>query len=222
MKELYISVDIEADGMIPGLNSMLSIGAVAINDKGRILDEYYVTLKELIDARASPATMDFWAKYPDAYKKTRDGAIDPYLAMIDFAKWIKSKDADKNIFVAYPAAFDFNYVHYYFMTMLGRDPFNYNVLDIRTYAMGVLGTSFDESSLNKLSKEYQSSLPHTHVAIEDARQQADVFIALLLAQAEHHTAKKDAFNILYDIASNKVTQEDCTSIADKLRKFTRK
>lgn len=36
MAEIYISTDIEADGPIPGEYSMLSIGSVAFNKKGKI------------------------------------------------------------------------------------------------------------------------------------------------------------------------------------------
>jgi len=39
-KEIYVSIDIEADGPIPGPYSMLSIGAVAFTPEGEEVGEY--------------------------------------------------------------------------------------------------------------------------------------------------------------------------------------
>lgn len=221
MKELYFSVDVEADGIVPGPNSMLSIGAVAINEHGEFIDEHYVTLQELLGSSPSPSTTNFWRQFPDAYKRTREGAIDPYLAMSQFDKWVRSKKAEKNIFVAAPAAFDFTFIHYYFMVFLGKNPFAFNTIDIRTFAMGVLGTSFTDSALDKLPKEWQPTLPHTHVAIEDAREQGQIFSAVLRAQKEMAAAKKDAVHLLDTaIDSGSINVPGAISIGNRLRKYT--
>ena len=44
MKEIYISVDIETDGPIPGPNSMLSFGAAAFSDDGKLVDTHSANL----------------------------------------------------------------------------------------------------------------------------------------------------------------------------------
>ena len=36
--ECYVSIDIEADGRIPGRNSMLSVGAAALTSEGKLVD----------------------------------------------------------------------------------------------------------------------------------------------------------------------------------------
>lgn len=48
--EIYVSVDIEADGPIPGPHSMLSIGAVAYNEAGDEVAHYSANLETLEDA----------------------------------------------------------------------------------------------------------------------------------------------------------------------------
>ena len=40
INDIYVSVDIEADGPIPGDFSMLSLGAVAFNDDGEEIDSF--------------------------------------------------------------------------------------------------------------------------------------------------------------------------------------
>ena len=56
---LYLSVDIEADGPIPGPYSMLSIGAVAITIDGKIVGTFSANLAPLPQASQHPETMQF-------------------------------------------------------------------------------------------------------------------------------------------------------------------
>ena len=59
-KEVYISIDIEADGPIPGGNSMLSLGAAAFelgSGNRTPIDLYEVNLQPLPTATPDPDTM---------------------------------------------------------------------------------------------------------------------------------------------------------------------
>ena len=56
--ECYVSIDIEADGPAPGLNSMLSLGAAAFISEGAVMDKFSANL----DAREYPKTTHWWAK----------------------------------------------------------------------------------------------------------------------------------------------------------------
>jgi hypothetical protein len=44
MKEIYVSDDIDTDGPIPGPNSMLSFGAAAFSDDGKLFDTHSANL----------------------------------------------------------------------------------------------------------------------------------------------------------------------------------
>jgi len=44
------------------------------------------------------------------------------------------------VFVGYLAAFDFMFVHWYLVRFTGSSPFSHSALDIKTYAMALLGT----------------------------------------------------------------------------------
>ena len=43
--ECYVSIDIEADGPVPGLHSMLSLGAAAFTSEGVLGDTFSVNLE---------------------------------------------------------------------------------------------------------------------------------------------------------------------------------
>jgi len=216
MRELYFSIDIECDGPIPARNSMISIGAVAINEKAEKIGEYSANLKPLEDCDPEISTTAFWKNYPEAYRKSTEGARDPIIIMKEFYDWVKSFKAEKNVFVAYPAGFDYQFINWYFMTLLGKNPFSFNILDIRSFAMGILGVSFGESSPDKLPLEWQSDLPHTHVAIEDARQQADIFIAAFKASKEADYLRAESAKILSD---NEVPMIYRNQLAKQLSNF---
>ena len=46
-KEIYFSIDVETDGPIPGPNSLLSLGAVALDNQGNELGTFYRNFKTL-------------------------------------------------------------------------------------------------------------------------------------------------------------------------------
>jgi hypothetical protein len=74
------------------------------------------------------------------------------------------------------------FVDTYFQRYIGRNPFGHSALDIKAYAMGLTGSSWAETSMRMLAPKYLDGRPLTHHALGDARQQAELFRALI---AEH-------------------------------------
>ena len=74
--ECYVSIDIEADGPVPGLNSMLSLGAAAFTGDGALVDTFSANLEALPEAHEDPKTMRWWAEQPEAWARAarRPGA----------------------------------------------------------------------------------------------------------------------------------------------------
>lgn len=183
MSEIYISVDIETDGPIPGENSMLSLGAVALTPSRDQLGVFSVNLAELPDAKPDPSTMEWWAKQPEAWKAARENPQPPLPAMQRFVFWVTwmcqtAKNA-KPVFVGYPAGFDFLFVYWYLIKFLGNSPFSFSALDIKTYAAAVLRIPYREVSKHALERFKEPNLPHTHVAIDDALEQGYLFLNLM-------------------------------------------
>jgi len=70
-------------------------------------------------------------------------------------------------------------VHWYFLHFLGRDPFGIAGLDIKAYYMGALGKQrWSETTKRHLEPRFRSDRPHTHHALDDALEQAEVFSKL--------------------------------------------
>ena len=178
MKEIYISVDIETDGPIPGPHSMLSFGAAAFSDDGNLIDTNSANLELLDGATPSPETALWWEKNKDAYDATRINVQAPNEAMPRFVEWVDQLPG-KPVFVAYPAGFDFSFMYWYMIRFVGRSPFSFSALDIKTYAMATLGLLYRDSTKRNMPKSWFTSRPHTHVALDDAIEQGELFINML-------------------------------------------
>ena len=63
--EIYVSIDVEADGPVPGPHSLLSIGAVALWADGTEVAEFSVNLDTLPEAAPHPVTTRWWSEFPE-------------------------------------------------------------------------------------------------------------------------------------------------------------
>ena len=70
-EECYVSIDIEADGPAPGLNSMLSLGAAAFTSDGALAQTFSANLEPLPEAHEDERTMRWWASQPAAWEACR-------------------------------------------------------------------------------------------------------------------------------------------------------
>jgi hypothetical protein len=178
--EIYISTDVETDGPIPGPNSMLSFASAAFKPDGTRVGTFSANLELLPDAQGHPSTMAFWKENPEAYTATRVDLKDPADAMVQYVGWIKSLGG-KPVFVAYPAGFDFLFIYWYLIRFTGSSPFSHSALDMKTMAMVILGTEYRESTKRNMPKRWFGPAPHTHVALDDAIEQGELFCNMLAA-----------------------------------------
>ena len=179
-REAFVSVDIEADGPIPGEFSMSSFGAVLVDAPEQTYYRELRPISEKWDPRAAAVAG------LDREKLIAEGAA-PEDAMRDFAAWLDEVCATRRpVLVAFNASFDWMWMHWYFVKYLGRDPFGISGLDIKAYAMGALARErWSETTKRELMKDRRlhTDLPHTHHALDDAREQADLFAKLLAIAA---------------------------------------
>lgn len=181
MKELYISVDIEADGPIPGPNSMLSLGAAAFLETGEMVDTFSVNFETLPDASGDPGTMRWWATQAEAWKAHRVDPKSPEEATGLFHCWVEyASNGYKPVFVGAPAGFDFTFVYWYLMKFCRHSPFSFSAIDTKTYAMAMLGTNYRQSTKKNYPRHWFDGQPkHNHVALTDAIGQGMLFIKML-------------------------------------------
>src|SRR5262245_55378942 len=178
MPEVYVSTDIESDGPIPGPNSMLSFASAAYRADKTLISTFTANLETLPGAAGDPRTMDWWAQHPHAYAATRTGLESPEDAMPRYVAWLR-KLPGKPVFVAYPAGYDFLFVYWYLIRFTGDSPFSFSALDIKTYAMAVLGIEYREATKRNMPKHWCDPVPHTHVALDDAIEQGAMFCNML-------------------------------------------
>ena len=173
--EVYVSVDVESDGPIPGPHSMLSFGAVAFDSAGNEISHFEANLEALEGASGHPATMTWWETQPQAWEACRRDQKPASNAMKEFHSWLKSLPGNP-VFVGFPVAFDFMFVYWYLMKFVGDSPFSHSALDIKTLAWTKLGGNYRRATKRNMPKNwFTPGLPHNHVALDDAREQGHLF-----------------------------------------------
>ncbi len=184
--QIFVSMDVESDGPIPGPHSMLSLGAVAFTEQGDEIGTYYVNLNLLSDAHAHPDTQKFWDQNSSAYAQTRQDTQDPGAAMHTFVTWLDALPG-RPVAVAAPAGFDFTFVYWYLMRFAGRSPFSFSCVDVKSVVMTLLGTPYHKSGKSAWRSSWRSGLPHTHHALDDAREQGIIWCKMWAEIQSHDT-----------------------------------
>lgn len=171
--QIYVIVDIEADGPVPGVHSMLSIGAVASTPEQEV-SSFYKKLLPLEDAQQHPETLDWWHKHPEAWAEATADAQPADVVIREFQRWVAGLGAEP-VFVASPLVLDFGFMHWYLHKFLGDNPFmDYSsiqrTLDLASLAAGKYNLPLDKARRMQLPDVLTAGMPeHTHRAIDDAR-----------------------------------------------------
>jgi DNA polymerase III epsilon subunit-like protein len=183
--EIYISADIESDGPIPGAYSMLSFGLAAVatfdgKSLTRLNARAHARYWELrpITERFDPEALA--VNGLDRERLRRLGEA-PEIAMPAAGQWVDAIAAGRRaVLVAYPVAFDWMFLHWYFQTFLGSSPFGHSgAIDIRSLYMGTAAVPFRDSSKRAMPAALQPQTAHTHHALEDAIEQGQLFVNIL-------------------------------------------
>jgi hypothetical protein len=179
--DIYFSADIESDGPIPGRFSMLSFALVAV---GTFDGEHFVRLDpheaarywelQPISERFDPEALSINGL--DRERLRREGTP-PAEAMREADRWVRDvADGRRAVLVAYPAAFDWSFLHWYFSSFAGASPFGHGTcIDIRSFYIGATGSTYAESSKSRLPPELLPRAAHTHNALDDAIEQGELF-----------------------------------------------
>ncbi|RBQ16814.1 exonuclease [Spongiactinospora rosea] len=201
--ETYISVDIEADGPIPGPYSMTSLGmTVAGRMRGRHFEAispdtntFYVELRPISDDFVPQAMA---VSGLDRDRLVREGG-DPAEAMAQAAAWIKQVCRNSTpVLAAYPLSFDWMWIYWYFMNFLGSSPFGHSrCIDIKTLYAAKAGVAIGWSTKRQMPRHLAAKRPHTHNALDDAMEQAELLQNLMAwpgaaTSAGHGTAGEGA------------------------------
>lgn len=180
--DVYFSADIETDGPIPGPFSMLSFGLVVAGRFDGTLFErprtyestFYAELKP-ISERWEPEAMQ--VNGLDRERLIREGRT-PAAAINDASAWIhKMADGGRPVLVAYPLSFDWSWLYWYFISFSADgSPFEHSrCFDIKTAYAVKARVPMSLAGRSKLPAELRSHRVHSHNALDDAVEQAEIF-----------------------------------------------
>lgn len=170
--QIFIVVDIEADGPAVGLNSMLSLAAVATTEKEEV-SRFYRKLMTLPNASPDPGTTEWWRNNKEAWKEATTDSEPPEKVMTEFYNWVIGLGREP-IFVSNPTSLDYTFVSWYLFRYAPGNPFkneknSIRALDIKSYVAGKLGLTFDKAKRICWPEELTKDMPaHTHNALDDA------------------------------------------------------
>jgi hypothetical protein len=191
--EVYFSVDVEADGPIPGPYSMVSVGVAVAGRRGETFvpadpaaETFYRELKPISDEYV-PEALEVSGL--DRADLVANGAA-PADAMRDLVAWIGdvcggstrrvgSADAARPVMVAYPASFDWMFLYWYLIRFTGGSPFGHSgCLDMKTMYAVKADVPLRMAVKRLMPARLLSTRRHTHHALDDAMEQADLFVNL--------------------------------------------
>ena len=181
IKTTYISVDVETTGPVPGLFSMISLGAAAFNREAQLLDKLFINFEELPWSKQDPSTMNFWSENPIAYFRTKENPVKAEVGMKQFHDWYTK--FENPVFVFMPEKFDGLFVYWYLQTFVEGLGFvnTPDAIDVKTVAMLALGAENPRFAGKKWwpKKWKNKAIKHNHVAVDDAVEQGEQFMKIL-------------------------------------------
>lgn len=180
--DVYFSADVETDGPIPGPYSMLSLAIVYAGtydgetfSRPAIYDQFIYRELKPISAQYQPEALA--VNGLDRGRLIQTGE-DPGQAMTIAAEWVRQLAGHGNpVLVAYPLGFDWTWLYWYFVQFSRTgSPFDYSRgFDIKTAVAVKTGRTLSSSGRSKLPDYIRSHRPHSHHALDDAIEQAEVF-----------------------------------------------
>ena len=183
--DIYVSADVETDGPIPGPYSMLSFALVVagtfdgstFRGPGTEALSFYRELRPISETFQAEALA---INRLDRARLLREG-VPPEVAMEEARAWVcEVAGSHRPVLVAYPVAFDWTWLYWYF-TRFTRDgsPFGFSCCyDIKTMIAVKRRSRLIEANKRNLPSEVRSHVRHTHYALDDAREQAELFANL--------------------------------------------
>lgn len=183
--DVYFSADVETDGPIPGPFSMLSFGLVLAGSFDgqtfcRPQDYSQSFYRELRPISAEFQSEALRVNGLDRDRLLREGTS-PRTAMTEAAKWARSVAGHgRPILVAYPLSFDWSFLYWYFVRFSeDGSPFNHSqCFDIKTAFAVKAHIPIASAGRRRLMPSLRSNDVHTHNALDDAIEQAQVFANL--------------------------------------------
>ncbi|MCB9234895.1 MAG: 3'-5' exoribonuclease [Bacteroidia bacterium] len=160
----YFMVDIESDGPIPGDYSMISFGAVLVNDT---LDRSFYGKLKPISEKFNPEALAV-SGFSREETLTFD---DPREVMLDFRDWLKENSKGRPVFISDNNGFDWMFICWYFHHFIQENPFGFSSRRLSDLYCGLVKDTFARW-------KHLRKTEHTHNPVDDARGNAEVLLLM--------------------------------------------
>ncbi len=163
MKKIII-VDVESDGQVPGINSMVCFGAVFLDKEGKFDKTFYGQTSPIskVYNKEALAISGFSREQHEKFQK-------PEVTMLKFNEWLRSLGNGNNVLYSDNNQYDGMFMNYYCHVYLGMNPFGFSSRRIADLICGFeKDTSFKWKHLRKTK--------HDHNPINDAIGNAEALL----------------------------------------------
>lgn len=163
---VYIIVDVESDGAVPHLYSMVCFGAVILDYN---LDKTFYGKVKPISDKYNPEALAISGFSRDEHEQFDE----PKLVMKQFADWIKENVKGRPTFISDNPAFDWQFINYYFHLYLGYNPFGFSARRIGDLYCGLKKDLYKNEEWKNL---YRKTV-HDHNPVNDAKGNAEALLS---------------------------------------------
>lgn len=159
-----VVVDVESDGNLLGVNSMVCFGAVIVEEG----------LKKTFYGRTKPISKQY---IPEALaisgfsREEHEKFDNPQEVFEKFGEWLKVNCGNKPILISDNNGYDASWINWYFLTYCGTNPFGWSSRRIGDLFCGFYNDMFYKWKIHRISE-------HTHNPLDDAKGNAEALLYL--------------------------------------------
>jgi hypothetical protein len=162
----YFVVDVEADGEMVGLHSIVCFGAVKVSDTSKT---FYGKIRPLTgEYRPDALAVSGFTRHE------HEQFDDPYKVMADFEAWLLENSDGKPTFISDNVAFDWQWINWYMHKYCGRNVFGFSGRRIGDLYCGLV----KDASKNQEWKRKYRITKHTHNPVDDAMGNAEALLTM--------------------------------------------
>ena len=157
-------VDVESDGGLLGVNSMVCFGVVKLTPE---LDTTFYGQTKPISEHYEPEAL----AVSGFSREEHEGFDDPAVVMIEFEAYLKANSKNRPILISDNNGYDASWINWYFLTYLGKNPFGWSSRRIGDLYCGMMKDTW--AGWKKLR-----STKHTHHPVDDAMGNAEALLKM--------------------------------------------
>ena len=175
----YFSIDEEFSGLDHRKNDLLSVGMIEIEKKG---NKFYPMYNRKLYLELKPekeANEEAMAINKLNLNNLKMYGINKENFVREVKKYLDLKDGDKAVFIAYCGVLDKIFFDQIYQDINAENPFDYEIIEISSLAIGKLGFEWGFNEKDLLNKLGIPDTNNKHNALDDAVLQALEFCGIM-------------------------------------------